>query len=219
MSDPATPTMAAGPALEGASGPAAPDEAARVAARRRIHLGVAEQGKLLALAGDHRGALQHYREAMGQAVRFEEPEVFYRHYLECALESLELMGALNEVVAWCDVALEHYREHPPTTAVGTRDVAHIHQRRGVVLLKLGRRDEARAPLAEAMRLQPGQMPLAATLLRWVDSRLHCDHTRITAEQRRHGFFSVRADTVDASRAVPLPAINMSPTSMSPNTRS
>ncbi|MCB9529514.1 MAG: peptidylprolyl isomerase [Myxococcales bacterium] len=181
----------------------APSDDARVAARRRIHLGVAEQGKLHALRGEHPLALQHYREAMNQAVRFGEPEVFYRHYLECALESLELMGALDEVVAWCDAALEHYRAHPPQTAVGARDLAHIHQRRGIALMKRGHRDPARAALAEAIELQDGAMPLAATLLRWIDSRLHCDAARITAEQRRQGFFSVRADTVDARRAVPL----------------
>jgi tetratricopeptide (TPR) repeat protein len=173
--------------------------------RPRLHVGLAEQGKVHALSGDHRAALAHYREAMAQAVRAGEPEVFFRHYMECALESLELMGALDEVLAWCDRAVEHYRSSPPQHPVAARDLAHVHQRRGLVLLKLGRRDEARAALTESCQLQPRSMPLAELIKRWIDTGLHCDAARVLAEQRRRGYFSVRPDTVDRSRAVPLPA--------------
>ena len=172
---------------------------------RHVHLGIAEQGKLHALAGEHQAALAHYREAMALAVRAGEPEVFFRHYLECTLESLELMGALDEVLAYCDRALEHYRAQPPAHDVAIRDLAHIHQRRGIVLLKRGERAAARSDLAACARLQPGAMPLAATLLRWVDTGLHFDTARILAEQHRCQFFSVRRDAVAPERAIPLPA--------------
>ena len=172
---------------------------------RRLHVGLTEQGKLHALAGEHQAALAHYREAMAVAVRAGEPEVFFRHSLECALESLELMGALDEVLAYCDRALDHYRKQPPAHAVATRDLAHVHQRRALVLLKRGEREAARADLAASLRLQPGSMPLAATLLRWVSSGLHFDTSRIVAEQHRHRSFSVRHDTVAPERAIQLPA--------------
>lgn len=171
---------------------------------RRLHVGLTEQGKLLALAGDHRGALAHYREAMAVAVRAREPEVFFRHNLECVLESLELMGAFDEVVAYCDRAIDHYRARPPAHDVARRDLAHVHQRRGVVLLKRGERAAARPDLAEAVRLQPRGMPLAAALLRWVDAGLHFDAARVTAEQRRHNSFCVRPEAVARDRAIPLP---------------
>lgn len=177
------------------------------AAPRHMHVGLTEQGKLHALAGDHRAALAHYREAMAMAVRAGEPEVFFRHNLECALESLELMGAYDEVLAYCDKALALYRERPPSHDVAVRDLAHVHQRRGVVLLKRGDREAARLALAEAARLQPGGMPLAATLLRWIAGNLHLDAARILAEQHRHKFFSVRRDTVAPERAIPLPSVS------------
>lgn len=44
---------------------------------------------------------------------------------------------------------------------------------------------------------------AKTLVGWLDRNLHSDATRIVAEQRRHGCFSVRRDTVDPSRAVTI----------------
>jgi tetratricopeptide (TPR) repeat protein len=177
-------------------------------AARQQHVAIAEHGKILALAGDHRGALRHYREAMAKTVQAGDPEVFFRHYLECTVESLELMGAFDEVLAYCERAVEHYRDLAPAAeqaVLAQRDLAHVHQRRGAVLLKLGRRAESREALAEALRLQPGTMPLAASLLRWIDRNLHGDVGRILSEQRHHGYFSVRADTVDRVRAVALPS--------------
>jgi tetratricopeptide (TPR) repeat protein len=181
-----------------------PSTAARQA--RALHVGIAEQGKLLALAVDHRGALRHYREAMALAVSAGEPEVFFRHYMECALESLELAGSLDDVVSYCDRAIAHHAGlalDAERQLLARRDLAHIHQRRGAVLLKLGRREQARVALAEALRLEPQDMRLCTVLLRWVDSRLHCDAARVLAEQRRHGYFSVRAETVERSRAIAL----------------
>lgn len=172
---------------------------------RAMHVGLTEQGKLHALAGDHKAALAHYREAMAMAVRAGEPEVFFRHNLECSLESLELMGAHDEVLAYCDRALALYRQRPPAHDVAVRDLAHVHQRRGIILLKRGERAGARPDLAEAVRLQPERMPLAAALLRWVASGLHFDVARVVAEQHRHQYFCVRRDTVAPERAIPLPA--------------
>ncbi len=176
-----------------------------VPSTRRLHVGLTEQGKLHALAGEHRLALAHYREAMAVAVRAGEPEVFFRHSLECALESLELLGAYDEVLVYCDRAIAHYRKQPPAHAVATRDLAHVHQRRALVLLKRGEREAAREDLAACLRLQPGSMPLASTLQRWVAGGLHFDPARIVAEQHRHQAFCVRRDTVAPERAIPLPA--------------
>ena len=62
---------------------AAPDE------RHRLHLGIAEAGKLLAIKGRHREALHRYREALRLAHSARAPQLFGRHYLQCVLESLE----------------------------------------------------------------------------------------------------------------------------------
>ncbi|WVM91801.1 hypothetical protein ULG90_18100 [Halopseudomonas pachastrellae] len=43
----------------------------------QLHLGIAEQGKVLALAGRHADALQHYQEALRMAVSSRAPEVFF----------------------------------------------------------------------------------------------------------------------------------------------
>ena len=53
-----------------------------------MHLGIAEAGKVHALAGRHPEALRHYREAIRLAVSSKAPEIFFRHYSQCVLESL-----------------------------------------------------------------------------------------------------------------------------------
>lgn len=173
-----------------------------------LHSGIAEQGKLNALRGNHVEALRHYREAMSMAVRARAPEVVFRHYLECSLESLEHLGAYAELLDYCDKAIAHYALRPPESPVAELDLATIHQRRGVALLKLGQRPAASLALTTAIagaKSCAAQLPLAEQLLRWLKGELTVAKDRLLAEQHRHRYFSVRKDTVKPERAVPLPA--------------
>jgi len=174
---------------------------------RRLHLGVAEKGKSHAVDGEHVLALTYYREAMRMAVHAKEPEIYFRHYLECTLESLELMRSYGEVLEYCDRALAHYEEHPPEHPLARRDLASIHERRGAVLIKSGETAAAREALRRAVdlaRQDGGTLPLADKLLGWAARGLRVEAARVTSEQQRHGYFAVRPDTVDRGRAIALP---------------
>jgi tetratricopeptide (TPR) repeat protein len=190
-----------------ASGASAPGE------RLRLHLGIAEQGKLYALEGDHPRALFYYRWAMQMAVAAGDPEVFFRHYLECVVESLERMSAFAEVVDYCEKAIELHRKNPEPDPVALRDLAHLHQRLGIVRLKGGDRDGARESLRAALAVLAGSgqaLPLAASLLRWVELGLHLDRSRIEAELEKARYFSVREEAVDRECAIRLPEAVLPP---------
>lgn len=170
----------------------------------RLHIGLAEQGKLYALGGDHKRALLYYRRAIRMSVQRGDPEIFFRHYLECVMESLERMAQYDDVVAYCDKGIEFYAQHPPPHELAVRDLASIHQRRGMVLLKQGKRSEAHESLRQAKVVVTKcnqRLPLCETLLRWLDASLQLDAQRITAEQERGQYFSVRRDTVIPHRAI------------------
>lgn len=180
-----------------------------------FHMGLAEQGKVHALAGDHRMALLYYREAIRLAVAKKAPEVFFRHYMECMLESLEHSGAFEEVLSYCERALAHHdtlqARDPEHARLIALDRASVHQREGVVRLKTGDAAGARAALDQAVRVARGaqvDLPLAQALFGWVARGFHVDARRIDAELQRHGYFSVRPDTVDADKAIPLPAAHL-----------
>ncbi|MCP4699105.1 MAG: peptidylprolyl isomerase [Gammaproteobacteria bacterium] len=177
----------------------------------KLHLGIAEQGKLYALEGNHQMALMYYRYAMHLAVQAKDPEIFFRHYLECVIETLEQTESYSEVLEYCDKAIAHYasleEEQGPLDDLARRDLAHIHQRKGVVLLKSGRKEEARVPFRQALELLKTlkqELPLSKTLLRWLESGLHIEPRRILVEQERSKYFSIRADTVNPERAIKLP---------------
>ncbi|MCP4665299.1 MAG: hypothetical protein GY849_02945 [Deltaproteobacteria bacterium] len=175
--------------------------------RFRLHMGVAEQGKLYALDGDHRLALAYYREAMKMSVVAKDPEVFFRHYLDCVMESLEHMESYEEVLEYCDKAIRFYEEKPPPNPMAQLDLANIHQRKGVIQQKMEDREGAGESFREAIK-QAGEvsqeMPLAQNLLRWIESHMHVDIPRIKAEQERTKYFIVRKDAVDSKKAVKLP---------------
>lgn len=174
------------------------------AARHELHLGVAEAGKVHALARRHGEALRHYREAMRLAVAAGAPEVFFRHYLQCTLESLELMESHDEVIRLCEEADAHYRRLGHPLPLHKRDHAAILERLGVVRLKAGAAGAEEA-LRRAVELAgPGGLPLAEEMLGWLDRRLTPTPARLAEAQRRRRYFTVRPDQVDPARARPLP---------------
>jgi tetratricopeptide (TPR) repeat protein len=172
-----------------------------------LHLGIAEQGKLYALDGDHPAALFYYRKAMQMSIAAGDPEVFFRHYLDCVMESLEHIGSYAEIVEYCEKALKIYEENPPQNELTLRDKAHLYEKLGVAKLKSGDVKAARRAFEDGLKVLAGSgqvMPLARSLERWLAQGLYIDVQRVLTEQERCHYFTVRPDSVDPARAVKLP---------------
>lgn len=168
------------------------------ASPHRLHAGIAEIGKLLALKGRHGEALAKYREALRLAHSLRAPQIFPRHYLHCVLESLELSGAHGQAAALAGEAASA-AANPAPSDFQRRDRAHLLERQGVNLLKAGDTAAARTTLAEAIALD-ADLPLARALLDWTARGLSVSPARLADAQRLHRYFSVRADAVDAALA-------------------
>jgi tetratricopeptide (TPR) repeat protein len=173
----------------------------------KLHFGIAEQGKLYAVDGDHTAALFYYRKAMQMSVERGDPEVFFRHYLDCVMESLEHMGSYAEIIDYCQKAIEIYEETPPENPITLRDQAHIYQKLGAVRLKNGETAEARTALRAGLNLLEGtgqSMALASSLITWLDRGMSVSAERVQTEQDRSDYFTVRAETLEPERAIKLP---------------
>lgn len=175
------------------------------AAPHQLHFGIAEQGKLHALRGEHDKALSHYRAALRVAVGSRAPEVFFRHYTQCVMESLELAEEYEAVVEYYQEADAHYETLDVDGNLYDRDRAAILERLGAVLLKSGDVEGARNALEQATRRAgAGGAPLAKELLGWLARGYSVAARQVTESQRRHDYFIVRPDRVDAARALPVP---------------
>lgn len=162
------------------------------------HLATAEAGRREALRGNHRRALELYRAALGGARSAGVPAIVLRYYSDCVIESLELSGDLDAVVAYCDAALSTYESAPPTTVLARRDVAATHERRAAVMAKAGRFDDAATSADEAVAVAAelgARAPVAVTLQGWLRRGLRPTPSQVLAAQHRHRYFAVRRDTV------------------------
>lgn len=173
----------------------------------KLHLGIAEQGKVYALAGRHKLALVYYQTAIAMTVEAGDPELFFRSYLESALESMEQLGMYKEVLDYCDKALALYAQTPPPNEFARFDYAHIHQRKGVILYKMGKSTEAQTWLKKAIELirtEQRKFPLAEKILPWIQRGYHLDIDRLTREQQKLHYFSVTKEQLRPEIAVKLP---------------
>ena len=173
-------------------------------ARHRLHLSAAEAGKVLALKGRHQEALVQYREALRLAFSARAPQVFARHYLHCVLESLEHLGDHQHAAELAGAAADASAS-PEPTPFQKRDRANLLERRGVNLVKAGDIAGARAALTAALELDDA-LKLTRSLLEWTARGLSINAARLADAQRKHGYWVVRADSMDADRRADIPDV-------------
>lgn len=172
-----------------------------------LHYAIAENGKVLALRHKHNEALEHYREAIRMAVSIKAPEIFFRHYTQCVLESLELTASYAEVIEYCVNADAHYQKIEAKIPLHLKDHASTLERQGVNELKAGQDSTALTTLTRVLDLTGDSvMPLTEELVAWLKRGLRVDKNRIVALQKKHKYFVVRADQVDASKAKSLESV-------------
>ncbi|GLS24357.1 hypothetical protein [Marinibactrum halimedae] len=185
----------------------------------RYHLGIAEQGKLYAIAGDHKTALKYYRYAIKLTSALGHPEVFFRHYLECVLESLEHMQAYDELLEYCDKAVALFEETGKNEVIENGandseevdlmrlDVASIYLRKGIVFYKKKDIDQACDCFQlckNHLKHSKHTLPLLSVMERWIKGGWHVDEHRIKQEQVRHKYFTVVKENIKSALAITLP---------------
>jgi len=159
----------------------------------RLHLNLALQGQTAALAGDHSEALELYREAINLAVSTRAPEVFFRYYTQCVLESLERTGSYAEIIEFCVAADQHHQTIEEPLPIHREDHASILERLGVAQLKAGERQNAHQSLTRAVEIATEKLPVSTELLGWLNRGYQVDARRIDQLQEGHRYFVVRPD--------------------------
>lgn len=172
-----------------------------------LHLQIAENGKVLALKGDHSEALRHYKEAMRLCQQAVNSEIFLQHYSLCAMESLELMQAYNEVIAFCDKSIDFLNDKKAERSdeILYKYLAALWERKGIQYVHLNDKEEAIFALEEAQK-EAGKipLPLSRDLLGWLKRGYTITPKQVRDLQNKHQYFTVRKENVNEKIAVQLP---------------
>jgi tetratricopeptide (TPR) repeat protein len=172
-----------------------------------LHLQIAENGKILALKGEHKEALRHYKEAIRMCQTAENSEVFLQHYSLCAMESLELMEAHEEIITFCEKSIDFLT---PKKAERTDDwfrknLASLWERKGIQCIYLDEKSEAIEAFSTAIKEAANlPLPLSKDLLNWLQRGYTVTHKQVRDLQKRHHYFTVRKENVNEKIAVQLP---------------
>lgn len=170
-----------------------------------LHLGIAERGKMYALEGNHKEALRYYRESLNMAIKQQAPELFAQHYTQCIMESLELSGAYDEVISYCERAEDFLSVKPETEEHVRRMRAQVLEKCGVQLVLKGASKEAAEVFRRAQELSGrGKQPLTDDLLNWTQRGYVISVQQLRQAQQKHKYFTVRKETVRPEMAVELP---------------
>lgn len=172
-----------------------------------MHIRIAEQGKVFCLEGNHTEALRYYRESMRLlGLQGEGNDVFFQHYSQCIMESLEKSGGHEEVINYCDKFLETLAQKDLENDSMLQSIAgFILQRKAIQYIYLESNEEASMLLEEAISMQSGDdKALSTQLLGWLHRGYTITHRQLQDTLNRSSYYIVRADRVNKNIAITLP---------------
>jgi len=171
-----------------------------------FHLRIAEYGKILQLNGDYKNALRHYKEALKMAQNSGASEIFFQHYSQCVMESLELSGSHQEVISYCEKYREFLGEKDQELPLIIKHFASILEKEAIQYLFLNEPEEALELLKAAQeKIGRGKQKIADALLSWLQKGFQISRSQIIALQKKHEYFIVRAENINNAIAMELPA--------------
>jgi tetratricopeptide (TPR) repeat protein len=169
-----------------------------------LHLGIAEKGKIYAVQGDHKEALRHYKEAIKMTQGQEMGEMFFQHYMQCTLESLELMGAHAEVLNYCEKLLELLNTKEDSEFIA-KYKTETWQRMAIQYLHKDDPETAREYLMKITKeAGSGKQKIADILLNWINRRYKITKKQIFDLQKENRYYIVDKNNLKPEIAIELP---------------
>jgi tetratricopeptide (TPR) repeat protein len=172
--------------------------------KERMHYGVAERGKIFYLEGNHKEALRHFQDAIQMSVKNSSSDIFFQHYTNCVMESLEHLGHHQEVINYCEKFSEFLEEKGLEEPIIRKNYATTREKMAVQYLLMDDKAEALKLFKEATELMDKKMPLCNDVLGWLQRGYNISIKQLRDTQHKHEYFAVRKDTVKPEMAIDLP---------------
>jgi len=169
-----------------------------------LHLGIAEKGKMYAVQGNHKEALRHYKEAIKMTQGQDKGEIFFQLYMQYTLESLELMGAYDEVLRYCETFLEFLEEKEDNDFIN-KYKAETWQRMAIQYLHKDDIETAKEHLLLIIKEKEiGKLQIAQKLLDWINRGYKINKKQISDLQKENNYFIVTKENINPEIAIELP---------------
>jgi tetratricopeptide (TPR) repeat protein len=172
-----------------------------------LHYNIAEQGKVYATKGNHKEALRHYKEALRMSQQVPKSDIFFQHYSQCAMESLEQMEAYNEVIIFCDKCIDFMETKDDLQAhpIFIKYLASLWERKAIQYLFLNEKEQAIEAFEQAIDvIKPHKLPLAQELHNWCKRGYTISKQQIEGLLKKNQYHTVRKENVNIQIAVELP---------------
>ncbi|MFK7749093.1 MAG: hypothetical protein AB8B65_11930 [Kordia sp.] len=169
-----------------------------------LHYRIAERGKMHALDKNYKEALRHYKEAMKLTQQEKDSELFFQHYSQCVMETLELSGAHDQVISFCENYRSFLKDKEQDVLVRKHN-AYVSERQAIQHVLREEQDEAKALLQDIQKdLGRGKQPITDELLGWLQRGYKVNRDQLTRLQKKHNYFIVRKESVNPKIAMDLP---------------
>ena len=169
-----------------------------------LHYRLAERGKMHALDKNHKEALRHYQEALRLTQQQKESELFFQHYCQCIMESMELSGANDQVISFCEEYRSFLSEKEQDMLIKKHN-AFVSERQAIQHILKEESEQAKALLLQIQAdLGKGAQPLADELLNWLLRGYKISQEQVRRLQHKHNYFIVRKESVNPKIAMDLP---------------
>ncbi|QXP73719.1 hypothetical protein H0I31_12140 [Tenacibaculum sp. AHE15PA] len=172
--------------------------------KKMLHFRIAERGKMHALDKNYKEALRHYKEALRLTQTQKDSELFFQHYSQCVMESLEQLGSYDEVISFC----ENYRaflNDKETNVLVKKHNAFVSERQAIQHILKEEQEEAKALLTSVQKeIGKGKHPITDELLNWILRGYKINKDQVTRLQKKHNYFIVRKESVNPKIAMDLP---------------
>ena len=170
-----------------------------------LHLGIAEKGKIYAVQGNHKEALRHYKEAIKMTQGQEMGETFFQHYMQCALESFELMGAYDDVINYCEKFMELLNTKEDSELI-SKYKTETWLRMAIQYIY---KDDAETAREYLMAIEKeagrGKLKMADTLLNWINRKYQITKKQILDLQNDNKYYIVNKNNLKPEIAIELPS--------------
>lgn len=172
-----------------------------------LHYHIAEQGKLFAIQNNHKEALRHYKEALKMSQKVPQADIFFQHYSQCAMESLEKMRSYHEVINFCDKCIDFMETKNDLydQLFFIKYLASLWERKGIQHLFLQEKELAIESFEETIAIiKPHKLPLTQEFYNWCKRGYTITDKQIESLLKKHQYYTVRKEKINAEIAIKLP---------------